>query len=222
MTQQDVNDWQKPWTIDQCRDRYVMGDRLGVRLLSELSGVPYSTLSKAAAAGDWLGQRTKFRASVDVQTFDIISAQIAGETAEMLKVHCGAETDVFEVARQMIGLVRFHAKEIKQQFEDAANADPCDDGGGSEKPKTSVYQLQALCAALNLAQSTLDGSINGQRKAMGLDYADINYAVSSVRRAGLEVVEKDEFEAFKRYLEAQSSTQDSEVAGFAAVEVSTL
>lgn len=211
----------KPWTIDQCRDRYVMGTRIGLRLLSQLSGVPFSTIAVASRDSQWGNQRNQFRSKTDGKTIDIVSSQIAGQTAKIFQDHYAAELEVFEVGKNIVSLAKLYTQSIRDRFQQLIENTP-DDAEVGDQPKGNAYELQALTSSLKSAQDTIEGAINGQRRALGLDYSDINYAVSSVRRAGLEVVEKDEFELFKQYLTAQASTQNSEVSGTAAVEISTL
>jgi hypothetical protein len=216
----------RPWTIEQCRDRYVMGMRISLRALSKVSGVSAETISKASSRDRWTDQRAEFRATVNIKTFDIVSAQIAGKTAEILTAHYERELDLFNYISRAAKLADKYTDQgitRLEEFEELKS-----ELGGEELDKEeelnayNPYRLQALMASLNLAQTALSSAIDGQRKALGLDYADINYAVSSVRRAGLEVVEKHEFELFKQYLVAQASTQNTETSDTAAVEVSTL
>lgn len=217
----DSTNWDslpKPWTIEQCRDRYVMGVRIGLRSLAEFSGVSYETIRYSSRNQGWVDQRSKFNGDKYEKTIDIVSSQIAKRTAEIFNDHYSAELEVFEVGKNIVALAKLYTRSIRDRFEALQNA-PTDD---EKQSKGNAYELQALTASLNLAQSTIEGAINGQRKALGLDYSDINYAVSSVRRSGLEVVDKNDFELFKKYLAAQASNQDTEDPNCTAVEVSTL
>ena len=198
-----------------------MGGRLGLRSLAEIAGMPYYMIAQASSKDKWANQRSEFRKTIDDKTIDIVSSQIAKRTAEIFNEHYSAELEVFEVGKNIVALAKIYTQSIRDRFEELENSSTSNDDD-DKKPKANAYELQALTASLNLAQSTIEGAINGQRKALGLDYADINYAVSSVRRSGLEVVEKSEFELFKKYLAAQASNQDSEAPDTAAVEVSTL
>lgn len=221
MAEQNYDNYPKPWTIIQCRDRYVMGTRIGLRALSKISEVPYPTIANASSTDKWTLQREKFRATVDDKTIDVVSAQIAGRTAEIFKEHYELEVAVFQGSRVAIDMVMLQMQSVIEKFKQMKDDPPIedeDDRGSSKR----AYEMQALTSSLKSAQETIEGAINGQRKALGLDYSDINYAISSVRRAGLEVVEKNEFELFKQYLIAQASTQNPEVSGTAAVEISTL
>ena len=197
-----------------------MGHRISLPSLAELSGIPHPTIGKVSSTDKWTKQRSEFRKTIDDKTIDIISSQIAKRTAEIFNEHYSAELEVFEVGKNIVALAKIYTQSIRDRFEELQNAPTSDDD--DKKTKANAYELQALAASLNLAQSTIEGAINGQRKALGLDYADINYAVSSVRRSGLEVVDKSEFELFKKYLAAQASNQDSEDPNSTAVEVSTL
>lgn len=212
----DSTDWDslpKPWTIKQCCDRYVMGDRIALRTLAELSGVPHSTIAHNCSSDKWIGKRSKIREAVDFQTIDIISAQISGHQARILNGHYQSEVGVFDQANAIVSIVSSQLEGMKARFQESQD--------NGEKPKNSVYELQALVSSLNQAQNTIAGAINGQRKALGLDYEDLNYAVASVRRSGYEVVGRSDFEAFKEYLENLSKNQDSEFSGN-AVQVTTL
>ncbi len=211
----------KPWTIEQCHDRYVMGTRIGLRELSKVSGVPFSIVANVSRESKWANQREEFTTKASHKTIDIVSSQIAEQSAEILKNHYAAELEVFEVGKDLVALAKLYAKSIRDRFQELIENTP-DSAEDGEHPKGNAYELQALTSSLKSAQDTIEGAINGQRKALGLDYSDINYAVSSVRRAGLEVVEKNEFELFKQYLVAQASTQNTEISGTAAVEISTL
>lgn len=195
-----------------------MGDRIGLRPLASLSGVPHSTLANNCAADNWTIKRSEFNGETNKKTIDIVSSQIAKRTAAIFNDHYSAELEVFEVGKNIVALAKLYTRSIRDRFEALQNAPPDDE----KQFKGNAYELQALTASLNLAQSTIEGAINGQRKALGLDYSDINYAVSSVRRSGLEVVDKNDFELFKKYLAAQASTQDTEDPNCTAVEVSTL
>lgn len=213
----------KPWTIDQCRDRYVMGDRISLRSLSEISQTSYKVIANASVKDEWTNRRSKFRATVDEKTIDIISSQIAGKTAEILGSHYDRELDMFNYISRGAKLADRITDRINAQIEELENiADGDDRDNEKDAIVYSPYRLQALMASLNLAQASLCGAIDGQRKALGLDYSDINYAVSSVRRSGLEVVDKNDFELFKKHLAAQASTQGTEDPNTAAVIVSTL
>ena len=217
----DSTNWErlpKPWSMSQCRDRYVMGPRIGLRSLAEISGVPFDTIADSSRNQGWVTQREKFKGESNKKTGDLVSSQIAKRTAAIFNDHYSAELEVFEVGKNIVALAKIYTQSIRDRFEALQNA-PSDD---DKQSRGNAYELQALTASLNLAQSTIEGAINGQRKALGLDYSDINYAVSSVRRSGLEVVDKNDFELFKKYLAAQASNQDTEDPDCTAVQVSTL
>lgn len=212
----DSTNWDnlpKPWSIKQCCDRYVMGDRIALRTLASVSGVPHSTIAHNCAADNWRAKRSKIREAVDFQTIDLVAAQIAGKTAEILNSHYEAENEIFDMANAIVGLIAIQLKQMEEQFEKSQDSD--------DRSSKDIYQLQSLISSLNTAQNTIAGAINGQRKALGLDYEDLNYAVASVRRSGLEVVGRSDFEAFKEYLENQAKSRADDFEG-PAVIVSTL
>lgn len=194
-----------------------MGDRIGLRPLATISGVSHSTIARNCSADNWTDKRSEFKGETDKKTGDLVSSQIAKRTAEIFNDHYSAELEVFEVGKNIVGLAKIYTQSIRDRFEALQNA-PNDD---EKQSRGNAYELQALTASLNLAQSTIEGAINGQRKALGLDYSDINYAVASVRRSGLEVVDKNDFELFKKYLATQASNQDTEDPNCTAVIVST-
>jgi hypothetical protein len=171
-----VKDWdtlQKPWSREDCRDRYVIGDKIGLRKLAEISGLDQRRIERWSSADNWPENRRQFLGTVSAKTQESVSDAIAEKASAVIERHYEAFKELESLALSLITL----SQQCADQLATAGAVDP--------------YRLQALTGASTNASSVLRGSTDGQRQALWLDTENINVAIGIVEKHGYRVSEAD-------------------------------
>jgi hypothetical protein len=150
-------DLPQPWSREQCRDRYVRGEKIGMRGLSDLSGRGLSTLGEWSANDEWVEQRERFWNERRSRTDELIIEKSAELISDELAAIASTHYNTYKSLRE-------HAESLMPGIVEAD--------------------------LLNALSLTIHRSIEGERTARGMKYQDINEAIKTVRRAGLEVVDR--------------------------------
>lgn len=190
-----VKDWDnlpKPWNRDDCRDRYVMGDKLGLRKLAEISGASLTNLFKWSAAEDWKSKRQQFCSKSTAKTHEAVSDAIAEEAAAIVERHYEGFRDFATLGVSLGALAQQAADQLAETV-----IDP--------------YRLQALTGASNNAVNVYKAAVEGQRQALWMDLENINVAIGIVEKHGYRVSEGD----------AEDSATDLKIPKQNFVEVAT-
>ena len=81
----------KQWTKEECRRRYVEGERIGQRALSEQSGRQPTVIARWCREGNWVQQReqyvSKLRAEIQAKTIEKTSDRLSDELAKRNEDH---------------------------------------------------------------------------------------------------------------------------------------
>lgn len=164
------DDWQKPWTKEQCRRRYVQGDDdIAIRQLAKDSGVPRATIEGWTRAEKWFEQRQTFRgklnARIDEKVIEKIGEEVAIEISNYSKKHV-------EVCDTFIGVAEYYINRLLVMLRSG---------------ELSIDKLDGF--KHNFMSLSLDRAINAQRAALGLEYEDVNKAMRLLKSMGYEVTE---------------------------------
>jgi hypothetical protein len=96
----------KPWSKEECRDRYVRGEKIGLRSLEELSGRGLSTLGEWSGTDDWVVQRERFwderRTKTDQLIIEKSAEAISDELAAIATGHYETYKTVCERAEALL------------------------------------------------------------------------------------------------------------------------
>jgi hypothetical protein len=105
-TPETERDLPQPWSREQCRDRYVRGERIGLRTLQDLSGRGLSTLGEWSKAEDWTGQRERFHDERRTRTDELIieksAESISDELAAIAATHYESYKGLREHAETLV------------------------------------------------------------------------------------------------------------------------
>jgi hypothetical protein len=171
-----VKDWAnlpKPWSREDCRDRYVIGDKIGLRKLAEISGVQISSIFAWSSADDWPSDRKQFQSETVAKTRESVSDAIAEKSAAIIERHLEGFKDFATLGISLGAL----AQQCSDQMAEQAPIDP--------------YRLQALTGASTNAANVFKTAVEGQRQALWLDAENINVAIGIVEKHGYRVSEAD-------------------------------
>lgn len=163
--------WKKPWTRQQCEQRYVQGDRIFLKDLAVESGVSERQLERWSAEGEkpWPKLRREFggelAAATTKKAIEKISEKASDEFSNLTFEHLEA----YRIYRQ---LATIYGNFLLEK----ANSNPL------ELSKLPAY-------AINFWSLALDRSIQGERKAAGLEYEDVNKAIQFLQSLGYEIVD---------------------------------
>lgn len=171
-----MKDWdllQKPWSREDCRDRYVMGDKIGLRKLAEISEVPIANLYRWSSADNWPQNREQFKGAVMAKTQESVSEAIAEKASAITERHYEGFKEVESLGASLINLAQKAADQM------------------AERDRIEPYHLQALTSASTNAANVYKAAIEGQRQALWLDLENINVAIGIVEKHGYHVTEAD-------------------------------
>ena len=167
----------KKWTREECRDRYVTGDKIGIRTLAKLSGRAHGVLGDWSSKDNWTGQRERFqnnlRTETEAKTIDKTSDRLSDELAKLNEEHIKGSELFRKMAQQFAGIL---ATEIQN----------CSPEGRVKKLTDKEFTL-----AINRYANVFATAVALQRQATGMQYLDINTAIEQVTRNGYEVSEPD-------------------------------
>ena len=179
-----MKDWanlSRPWSRDDCRDRYVIGDKIGLRKLAEISGGSFKTIAEWSTGDKWTESRKRFQDGVRTKTDDILSDKISKRNAAILAGH---SKDYRSERKKLIK----KRDEFLLIFVDNAE------------------DASYLASALNALSLAIDRSIKGERTALSLEYENRDAAIAAVRRFGYEPVDKAALKGLLARLEAADPT----------------
>jgi hypothetical protein len=172
-----MDDWsklEKPWSREECRNRYVQGRRIGLRKLAIESGVAAQNLSTWSMVDGWVEQRQQFQDKARSESDRGAIAIAASENSKILQAHYANYVEASSVAVTLLGV----AKNVAEGL--SGTLDP--------------YKLQAAASGLNQTLNALKTAIDGQRQALGLQYNDINVATEFLTGKGFRIVDSTQDE----------------------------
>ena len=156
-----------PWDCATCECRYVMGDRITLKQLGELSGRKHKSLKNWSARLGWISKRRQYQDELAVATQKEIIAQESKRLAQEYASRNQSHLNSYELVRRLSAqFFSFAAKENRVK-----------------NPKFDAVQFQRMV-------SSLETAINGERRATGMVYwQDFNHAIREVVKEHYEVVD---------------------------------
>lgn len=169
-------DWDKPWTQEQCQQRYVQGSRIGLRALAAEGDRSKKTVEDWCAAGKWVQERDRFQQNlqreIEQQTREKLAAELGEEYQQLNTEHFSS----FKASRQLAALY------FKMSARRLAYLQKI----GSESELTAALENLSPVNA-NFWSLILDRAVRGERVASGLEYHDLNKAIDLLRQHGYEI-----------------------------------
>lgn len=165
------------WTREECRIRYVQGERIGLRALAKVSGRAHSVLCRWSSKDRWTEQRGQYegrmRANLEVKTIE--------KTTEILS------DELSKINEEHIKGLEFYRKLALQCTQTLATELAALEKSGRfklTKDKDFALVLQKY-AGVHM------DAINIERMALGMQYLDLNKAIEATKKAGYDVVEPE-------------------------------
>lgn len=192
-------DLPKPWTKEQCEQRYTQGEKITLERLAEISGVPAPTLARWSrnAQPPWKDARKDYLARegqlTRQKTADKVSDRLSDEMSE-LSIE---QLEAYKLCREIATIKgRWLLAKLKRVFGEAQSPHPevsADDPLAAEfRETTQNSEADKLdVTMLNFLSLTIDRCVRGERMVAGLDYEHINQAIAAVERTGLVVKADD-------------------------------
>lgn len=179
MPQHPWDEWEKPWTREQCRRRYVEGgDNIGLKKLVTESGRSLASLERWSSGDKWVQQRGEFEGSLRVKTTKKVIEKVSEYHADAIVNHW---QPIF-----IEDLNRF--RHISSVFANATAgmiADAAKSGAGHEGIINAIKAKE-----LAMMGRVLEGAIKGLREVTGYDIANnVNVAIQIVEQHGLEIID---------------------------------
>ncbi|MGL4620017.1 MAG: hypothetical protein ACRCZS_13300 [Chroococcidiopsis sp.] len=181
MTQEFWKKWkEKPWVLEQCRDRYVRGLTISIAALSVESGVVKRTLERWSKREDWVEQRRQYQAlmsaSTDQKSIEKTSEKLSDEISLLATEHFKAHKSVRRLAEIYLN---FTTTRIEQKLENVKS-----------NPEYLEAELKSISpVVLNFWSLILDRSVKGERVAIGMDYEDVNKAIATLTSLGYVITD---------------------------------
>lgn len=177
MTQEFWKRWkEKPWKIEQCRDRYVRGLTISIAALSAESGVVKRTLERWSKREDWVEQRRQYQASMsaitDQKSIEKTSEKLSDELSDISKEHFKAHKSVRRLTEIYLN---FLTDKIERSLDNP------------EYLEAELLKISPI--VLNFWSLILDRSIKAERVAVGMDYEDINKAIATLTSLGYVITD---------------------------------
>jgi hypothetical protein len=189
-----TNSWDdraKPWPESVCRDRYVEGDRVGLRQLSEMSGVPFRTLAYWSKNSDWTKQRETFCVTVATKaqrkSLERVSDELADRSTELVKAHLKALENQRTISARFFEYVMISLAATER------GADPPD------KVKKGLDFLIAIAgkAPVSTFATVLQVAIAGEREAAWMNLASPSILERKANELGLMLISAEDLEGIE-------------------------
>lgn len=166
---------EKKWSKEECRDRYVREEKIGQRELSKLSGRAPTVIARWCKNEEWVQQREQYvsrlRAETEDKVIEATSDRLADELVKMNEEHIRGAELFRKMSQQFAGILATEIQQISQ----------------SDRSKTIINKEFSL--ALQRYSGIFATAVQLQRQATGMQYLDLDKAVSEVIKAGYDVSE---------------------------------
>lgn len=177
----EPKDVKNRWTREDCRDRYVRGNPISFRSLSEQANRHLSTIADWSTSdpdGNWVTQREKYqnalRLETDTKAIEQVSTRLSTELSELATEH-------FTINKQARELALIYLRTRSQSLKNAA-----------EKGFDSLLaELKAVSASeVNFWSLILTRHLEQERNVTGLDYGlNLNRAASILEKEGYVILD---------------------------------
>ena len=163
------------WTREQCRDRYVMGEEIGVRSLAKLANRPVGTVARWCGEDQWLAQRDQhmiaIRSKTESKVIEANSSAIAERYTDLDEEHLKG----FELFRKM-----------SLQFAGILLADIQQQNRNNSDRKTQIIN-PSFSLAMQRYSGMFTEMAKMERLVTGADYQVIDKAIALVTKEGYDV-----------------------------------
>ncbi len=166
----------KKWSKEECRIRYVQGERITTRALAKMSNRSIGTIARWCAEGNWTEQRDqyviKLRSKAEQKTIEKTSDRLSDEWAKVNEEHIKGSELFLKLSVQL-------TMAIGADFQQSKN-------------KSKVAKDKDTYLSVQKYSSVYKEMVNLQRQALGMDYMDSNKAIAKVISDGYNVSEPAE------------------------------
>ena len=167
----------RKWSKEECRIRYVQGEKIGQRALAKLAGRDPAVIGRWCSADNWVEQRqqyvSKMQAEAERKTIEKTSDRLSDEWAKINEEHLKG-TELFRKMALQFGMA------LGNKFSNAS---------GEDKPKIAADKDFSL--AVQKYGSLYKDMVQLERIALGMEYMDSNKAIAKVIRDGYDVIEPE-------------------------------
>lgn len=164
----------RPWTKEQCRDRYVRGDRITLQQLAVESGNPYKTLNHWSRFDEpkWSIQRQDFQAQLRLDCDKKVLEEISTHTSDLAVEHLKS----YQSARSVVDVYfRWQSKRLDEV---------------KSIPERLEAELKSIRAAnINFWMLSLERAISGERLAAGLEWENVPKAIAFLEKLGYQIID---------------------------------
>jgi hypothetical protein len=168
----------KKWSKEECRDRYVRGEKIGQRELSKQSGRHETVIARWCSQEKWVQQRQQYVSRLQVETesktIQKTSDRLSDELAKLNEEHIKGSELFRKMAQQFAGIM---AAEIQNS---------------SNEKRFEKLTDKEFSLAIQRYSTIFATAVQLQRQATGMQYLDLDKAVSEVIKAGYDVSESEE------------------------------
>jgi hypothetical protein len=175
------------WDKDECRIRYVQGDRIGLEALANLSGLPFGTLKRWSSQkpNTWLQQRRAFEEKTirlaERKSMDRVSDAIATNNEAIITQHLGVAKNLRELSMMFFDAVLTKLKAVETETPQ------------SEENEQILAFLGRIAGRCPLAVYSDVGrlAVQLERQALYLDFVDPSILEKAANRQRLSLVNLD-------------------------------
>lgn len=161
------------WSKEECRIRYVQGEKISTRSLSKMANRSLSTISGWCADEKWAEQRDRYwiklRSETEQKTIAKTSDRLSDEWAKINEEHLKGSELFRKLSVQLTMAIGAEFQQSKSKSKTAKNKD--------------VY------LAIQKYGSIYKDMVNLERQALGMQYMDSNTAIAKVISDGYDVIE---------------------------------
>ncbi|BAU13776.1 hypothetical protein LEP3755_43170 [Leptolyngbya sp. NIES-3755] len=177
------------WSEAECLRWFVEREKGSLNQLSELSGVPETTLKRWRSTGKWVSKRKQFQSElyqqIEAKTIDKASDELAEQWAKLSIEHLSG----FQICRK---IAEIKVRYIQRQLEALRIEEDLQRSLGADVSQIEAEQEQKMSEisldALNTCSIVIDRCVKGERLVLSMEYLDLNRAIAAVERTGLQVV----------------------------------
>jgi hypothetical protein len=164
----------KPWTQEECRDRYVRGTKISLKQLAVESGNPYKTINDWSRFDEpkWSMQRKSFQAEIRLQSDNKILEKTSDRTSDLVVEHLNSYQSARRVVDAYFQWQNRRIEEVK------------------DIPERLEAELKSIRPSnINFWLLSLERAINGERLAAGLEWENVPKAIAFLTRLGYAITD---------------------------------
>jgi hypothetical protein len=164
----------RPWTQQECRDRYVRGTKISLKELAVESGNSYKTINNWSRFDEprWSIQRKTFEAEVRSKSDNKILEKTSDLTSDLAVEHLNSYQSARKVADAYFQWQNQRIEEVK---------------GVPERLEAELKSIRA--SNINFWLLSLERAINGERLAAGLEWENVPKAIAFLQKLGYVITD---------------------------------